>query len=548
VAERKRNAQSVTDRSLVSVTQGPEHLFRPHLLQSIPVSHWFIGLALGVGAAVLDLYHIGVPSLWFDEILSVERASQPLPVLWRIVNASEPNMALYYFLLHGWLALTTKMGFAPIESVVRLPSALFAIGTSLVLFLLARRFLGVAGGAFATFLYICNDFQLVYAQQTRAYALQVLLLMVGWYALLLALTCQRRHRLWFAWYIGAMVLAVYTHYFSLLILLSQGIALVLLLLLPTPWRKYVRLRLRQWCISCLIIVLLIAPILYASHVGAQTGWIPVPVPGDVLGLLKTFGDNNRLYGFAIVALIIPGVLMMVRGVLAHGMIASGQDAQRRGLLAGFVCLLLCWLWVPIVVSYMLSQWFVHLFLPRYLIIVLPAFCLLAASGFVAVPWRRLRLLLATGLLLFTLAGVPHYYVSAQVEEWRTAALWIEQLYRPHDGLVCFDNLQGCQIGLEYYFHAYPGSAHFDAASPGAFSYVHYDLARPAYRPDVEQAVKREAIGRYAAQHAHLFYVVARLPNASRQALATAVLSWLDERYQLLSRIETGTVTVYLYRT
>jgi hypothetical protein len=527
-----------------------------HLLPSVLVSNWFIGLALGIGAALLDLYHIGVPSLWFDEILSVERASQPLSVLWRIVNASEPNMALYYFLLHCWLALTAKMGFAPTEGVVRLPSALFAIGASIIFFLLARRLLGLAGGALAALLYICNDFQLVYAQETRAYALQVLLLIVGWYALLVALTCQQRHRFWFAWYICAMVLAVYTHYFSLLILLSQGVVLVLLLILPTPWREPVRLRLRQWCISCLIVVLLITPMLYASHVGAQTGWIPVPVPGDVLRLLKTFGDDNRLYVLALVAPIIPGVLIMARGALAGGgrrlkngmSISNGRDAHRCGLFLGVVCLLLCWLWVPIVVSYVLSQRFLHLFLPRYLVVVLPAFCLLAASGFVAVPWRRLRLLLATGLLLFTLLGAPHYYVSAQVEEWRTAALWIEQQYRSHDGLICFDNLQGCQIGLEYYFHAYPAPAHFDAASPGTFSYVRYDLLRPAYRPDVEQAVKRAAIQRYAAQHPHFFYIVARLPNARRQALATAVLAWLDEHYRRLGGIKTSTITVYLYKT
>lgn len=527
---------AVVDRALGKSAERSGRVWRQRL-PGVLMSGWFTGLALGVGAALLNLYRIGVPSLWFDEILSVERASQPLPVLWRIVNASQPNMALYYVVLHCWLALTTRIGIAPVEAVVRLPSALFALGGSIVLFLLARRFLGYAGGLLAALLYICNDFQLVYAQEARAYALQVFFLIAGWSALLMALTGEERRRLWFACYVCAMVLAVYTHYFSLLLLLAQGSAVITLRVLPTPWRECVRLRFRQWCVSCVLIVLLIVPMLYASHVGAQTGWIPVPAPGDVIRLLKVFGDDNRLYVLILVALLVSGLLA-----------AAGARAGRFDLSVGFVWLLLCWLWVPIVVSYLLSQRVLHLFLPRYLISVLPAFCLLAACGFVAVPWRRLRVLLVPGLLLFTLSGIPHYYASAQVEEWRTAALWIEQQYRLSDGLICFDNLQGCQVGLEYYFHIYRGPAHFDADSPGTFSYVRYDLQRPAYRPDVEQALQKDAIGRYAARHARLFYIVARLPNARRQARAAAVISWLDGQYRLLGSRETSTVTVYLYRT
>jgi uncharacterized membrane protein len=518
-----------------------------------------VALVPGVVAAVLNVYHLGVPSLWFDEVLSVERASQPLPVLWHIVNASQPNMALYYFLLHYWLVLTAKIGMFPTEAVVRLPSALFALGASVLLFLLARRFLGLAGGALAAFLYICNDFQLVYAQETRAYALQLLCLIAGWYALLRALTCEQRPWYWFACYIGAMVLAVYTHYFSLLLLLAQGITIVTLLVLPTPWRARVRLLFRQCCLSFLIITLLIIPMLYASHVGAQTGWIPVPVPGDVIRLFKAFSDDNHLYLYTIAALIGAGLLVSIRGAFAGSryLLKRGagteagydqKNAERYGLLLGFSWILLCWLWVPLVVSYFLSQRSLHLFLPRYLISIVPAFFLLATCGLVAVPWRWLRFLLTSALLLFALLGLPHYYASAQVEEWRTAALWVEHEYQSHDGLICFDSLQGCQIGLEYYFYAYPGRAHFDTDSPGTFSYVQYDLQRPAYRPNVEQALDKTAIQQYARQHPRLFYIVARLPDARKLARVAAVISWLNRHCRLLESIKTSTVTVYLYRT
>lgn len=551
---RKRDGQAVLDHIDLRrpVQQGP------HLLQ-IRISHWFIVLLPGVGAAILNFYRLGAPSLWFDEVLSVERASQSVPVLWHIVNASQPNMALYYFLLHYWLALTAQLGVLPTEAVVRLPSALFALGASVLLFLLARRFLGLAGGALAAFLYICNDFQLVYAQETRAYALQVFCLIAGWYALLRALSCEQHRRRWFACYIGAMVLAVYTHYFSLLLLLAQGVTLVTLLLFPTPWQVRVRLLFRQCCLCFLITTLLIIPVLYASRVGAQTGWIPVPKPGDMIRMLKAFSDDNRLYLCLMVIPIVAGLLVSVRGMCAGrgnlqlqsadaGGLESKKGRERSGFLLGLNWILLCWFWVPIVGSYLMSQRSVHIFLPRYLISVVPALCLLAACGLVAIPWRWFRVLLASGLILLSLLGLPHYYASAQVEDWRPAALWIEHAYRANDGLVCFDGLQGCQIGLDYYFHAYPGPAHVDTSAPGTFSYVRYDLQRPAYRPDVENALDIAALQRYAIHHPRLFYVVARLPDARKLARVAVVISWLNGHCQLLGRIKTSTVTVYLYKT
>src|SRR5713226_4321396 len=63
------------------------------------------GISLG-----FDLYRLGVPSIWFDEAFSVELARQPLPLLWHIIFGSEPNMELYYLLLHGWLAVTGMLG------------------------------------------------------------------------------------------------------------------------------------------------------------------------------------------------------------------------------------------------------------------------------------------------------------------------------------------------------------------------------------------------------------------------------------------------------
>src|SRR6266704_6709411 len=162
---------------------------------------WLLCLAVGAVALAFNLYRLGGPSLWFDEILSVERARQSLPVLWHIIFSTQQNMALYYLLLHFWLSFTTLLGLHSSEFVVRLPSAVFAALGTIMVFLLGRRFFGLSGGLVGAGLYLLNDLQLVYAQQTRAYSLQLLLICVAWYAFFVAITGESYAKRWWMCYI-----------------------------------------------------------------------------------------------------------------------------------------------------------------------------------------------------------------------------------------------------------------------------------------------------------------------------------------------------------
>ena len=159
--------------------------------------------------------------------------------------------------------------------------------------------------------------------------------------------------------------------------------------------------------------------------------------------------------------------------------------------------LLCWLFVPIIVSFVISQGSIRLFSSRYLVTVVPPLLLLIAMGITAVRWRYVRLVLTLGLLLLAMQSVPLYYRSAQVEDWNTATFWLEQQYQTGDGLVCYDNAveQGCQIAVEYYLHAYPSAAHFTADTPGAFSWT-------AFRTDHPEAAVDPLWGEI---YAYLFY-------------------------------------------
>ena len=184
-----------------------------------------------------NLYRLGTPSIWFDEAFSVELARQPLPLLGHIIFGPEPNMELYYLFLHFWLNLTASLGLHATEFVVRLPSAVFAALSTVVVFLLGQRFIATIAGFVGAALYLLNDLQLVYAQQTRAYSLQLLLICIAWYALLSAFNGRSQRGRWWICYSVATTLAIYTHLFSVLILLAQICTIGLLFLLSGERHK-----------------------------------------------------------------------------------------------------------------------------------------------------------------------------------------------------------------------------------------------------------------------------------------------------------------------
>src|SRR6266516_4448179 len=275
--------------------QKPVLLHRMRRLVPYISSTWLLCIFIGVIALGFNLYRLGSPSIWYDEAFSVELARQPLPLVWHIIWGPEPNMELYYLLLHFWSGFTGFLGLHPTEFVVRFPSAVFAALSSVMVFLLGRRFLGITAGIVAAGLYLLNHLQLLYAQQTRSYSLQLLLICIAWYALFVALTQESHQKRWWACFIGATTLAVYAHLFSLLILLAQVIAFGGLLIMPGSWREKARHRVVAFIVSLVITGVLIIPMLLVSLHGSKTGWLPSPLLHDVYNLFLTISANSKLY-------------------------------------------------------------------------------------------------------------------------------------------------------------------------------------------------------------------------------------------------------------
>ncbi len=121
-------------------------------------------------AAVVALLAIGHKPYFWDEAWSVVAASRSLHGLVAIFPHRDADTALYYFLLHGWIALHGTG-----EGYVRLLSALFAVATVPVTAVLALKLFDRRVALWAGVLMAANAAFLEYAQFARTYALAMFL-------------------------------------------------------------------------------------------------------------------------------------------------------------------------------------------------------------------------------------------------------------------------------------------------------------------------------------------------------------------------------------
>ncbi len=536
-----------------------------------------ICLVIGYIALCFNVYHLGTPSIWFDEALSIERAHQSLPVLWKIIFTTQPNMALYYLGLHFWLSFTNLFGWLPTESVVRFPSAIFAALSAVSIYLFGRRFMRRSVGLISAGLYVINPLQLTYAQETRSYSMQLLLVCCSWYALLAAQTSNRQQRWWWC-YALANALAIYTQLFSVFSILAQIITYCCLTVLPTAWQKQFKHRYLAFSASLASVFVAILPLLIASRHANKTGWLPAPHVSDIVHLLVSIAGNKKAYVVALSLACTLTILSMLsilltrmirRRSLADQHEANNIQCSPEGTLQStstfsttrrpwldieriphffpVTLALLCWFVIPIVISYGVSLGSMRLFSTRYLVIIVPPFLCLTALGIEILSRQMIRISLIAMFFIMAISCVPFYYQHAQVEDWKEATFWLQSRHQLHDGIVCYDNAQGCQLDIEYYLLAYPRGIVFPADSPGSFPWVSYDLTN-LIEANPAQAVDPTALATYGARHPRVFFITARLPSEKSVARAASARHWLESHYRLQDQIVTRTVTIRLYQT
>ncbi len=390
-------------------------------------------------AGALSAWQLSGRSLGFDETATATIAAQHGAALVRAIEHDGGNMSGYYLLLHVLIGL-----FGDSATVLRLPSVLAAAASAGLVAVLGLRCFDRRVALAAALLTAVSLPLVFWGQSARGYAPMVALTTASYVAFVALIDRARGERpvLWqLLAYALCMSLAMYATFVAVLVIPAQLVTIAAL-----RDRRAAALRafagaLALYAAACVPLV-----VLALQRGSGQLFWVARPtltVAKQVAESITSAGlEPSFRMGVAGDALLafLGVVLIAVIGVLVSRWIRD------RG--SWPVALVLAWLLVPLVLVVVESELGDSIFLPRNLLMTVPAVALALA---LVIFDRRLPALaswsaLAALLVLRALVLVPSYGVSP--EDWRGAAAYVGAHSQPAD-CVAFYPSDG-RMGFEYY--------------------------------------------------------------------------------------------------
>ena len=370
-------------------------------------------VGLGLLAAVSVLVRTGNfgVGFWVDEGLSVGIADRPLTDIPGVLR-QDGSPPLYYLLLHLWIRATGSTG----EESTHALSLVFATLAIPVAWALARALFGARAGWFAAVLVALNPFLNAYAQETRMYALVVLLATVSVGCFLGAFALGRSRR-WTVGFALAHAALLWTHNWGLF--LGFGLAAawagLAALAVGDERRRLVREGLLAAAVIAVLYVAWLPTMLFqAKHTGAP--WANPPGL-DVLGEAP-----RRLVGYTSQWLLLIGAGAGLTGLLRGGR-AREWSPEARAAFVTVVAVVLTVV-VPWIVSQASPAW-----ATRYLAVAVAPIVFGAALGL-----ARARVL---GLVALAIASVLwlSYNGPGEKSNVRAVAAEVAPSVRPGDLVV-----------------------------------------------------------------------------------------------------------------
>jgi len=168
-------------------------------------------------SAFLMFWRINKWSFWFDESYTSALLNTNFSEILKLTSL-DVHPPLYYFVLYVW-----SWVFGASDIALRSMSALFMLASILLLVVLLKRLVEKRYAYLAASFAALAPFTIRYGQEARMYAMVSALLLAATYIFVVQLQRKRRERtarLWIG-YAFIMTLALYTHYFAILILASH---------------------------------------------------------------------------------------------------------------------------------------------------------------------------------------------------------------------------------------------------------------------------------------------------------------------------------------
>lgn len=357
---------------------------------------WLTLILCFAASAALRWAHLATKPFWFDECFSAELARFDWSNFAHLLWWREANMSLYYVLLRAWLGMVPVSGQS--EFFIRGLSVVIAAATLPAIYWLANLLYDRRVALISAALFTVNAYSVRYAQEARSYALFLLLATLSSAFLVAWLRQPTRRNL--LGYILFSILAVYAHFYALLLLLThwialRGVALDKLRPIPGPDDRAALIQLRRaWKTTAVAVLPLL---IFVIKTGAgPIKWIPRP------GLRDLFTFFENLAGSPSWPLL---AIYVAACIVAGSATKPGADHNWQSWRVRF---LLIWLLFPVALTALLSL-ARPVFLGRYMIFCLPALLTLAAAGLARMRSAWMLAVVLSLMLFLSLRGVSYIY-------------------------------------------------------------------------------------------------------------------------------------------
>lgn len=389
---------------------------------------------LAVLALLLRLYGLSDKSLWYDEIVTLNRANLPFAEL-VIDSLKHKHYPTYFLLLSSFTSADID------EWMLRFPSALFGAICVFLVTRLATEIRGPQAGLGAGVLMALSPFEVQFGQEARSYTLISCLVLVAIWGLVriahapvaAALPMSRPAALrgaWAAYALGTLG-ALFVHNNTVPWFLVSNVALLVVVHRAPSQRRGL---LRNWAWTQAIILFLWLPgliMMLLANRGAElsgVGWIPEASYENIWSVV------SALYLFRISDMMTFDLLPApLPGFGAGGVMLALLGAWRlKADPPSLGVVGLAFLAMPIAI--LVVSAFQPMLVPRYLMWSTGPFFVLAGIGATALP-ARFSPLIATVVAVGGAVSLAPYYNSETKPRWDRVAAYLTGSARPQDVIV-----------------------------------------------------------------------------------------------------------------
>jgi mannosyltransferase len=284
-------------------------------------------------------------SLWRDEAFSVILSGKSIVQIISL-STQDPSPPFYYILLHFWMTF-----FGNGEIAIRILSLLSHIGAGIFIYLIAKKiFKNFLWQLITTLTILINPFLIQYAFEARAYSLLVFLSVASFYFILVKKNL-------IAGILSA--LAMFSHNFGVPTFFILTFWWIVFNRKDFSWKSFLKLI----CFPLLIMLLWGGVIL---HQWAKVGggfWIPKPTINSFMHSFKLFTTGELYYPIKSTLYLLSEALFLVS--------LASFILNIRKKINTFIWLVILQIILPILATFIFSQFFTPIYYERYLILTTP---------------------------------------------------------------------------------------------------------------------------------------------------------------------------------